>query len=122
MPHITIEVSPTLTDFDASRTLERVNHVLAASGQFDDADIKTRVLRLHEALVGTEGAAQGFVHATLRLLSGRSPATRAALSASVLEALLGSLPAAGGMQRPVQVSVDVVEMDRSTYAKQVVVS
>lgn len=122
MPHITIEVSPELTDFDALRTLERVNHALAASGQFDDADIKSRVLRLHEVLVGTKGAAQGFVHATIRLLAGRSQATRAALSASVLEALIGSLPAWAGTQRPVQVSVDVVEMDHSTYSKQVAAS
>lgn len=122
MPHITIEVSPALTGFDAARTLERVNHALAASGQFDDADIKSRVLRLHDVLVGTEGPAQGFVHATLRLLAGRSQATRAALSASVLQALIGSLPASTGSLPPVQVSVDVVEMDRSTYAKQVVAS
>lgn len=120
MPHITIEVSPELTDFDSARALERVNRALAESGQFEDADIKSRVLRLHDVLVGTAGASQGFVHATIRLLAGRSQETRAALSAGVLEALTGSLPASAGLQRPVQVSVDVVEMDRPTYAKRVV--
>lgn len=42
MPHITIEVSPELTGFDALRVLERVNPALAASGRFDDAEVKRR--------------------------------------------------------------------------------
>lgn len=120
MPHITIEVSPDLIDFDSARALERVNRVLAESGQFDDADIKSRVLRLPDVLVGTTGTSQGFVHATLRLLAGRSQQSRAALSAGILQALISSLPAEAGWQRPVQVSVEVVEMDRPTYAKKVV--
>ncbi len=120
MPHITIEVSPELTDFDSHRALERVNRALADSGQFDDADIKSRVLRLREVRIGAAGAPQGFVHATLRLLAGRNQATRAVLSATLLEALVDSLPASADGPRSVQVSVDVVEMDRSAYAKQIV--
>lgn len=121
MPHITIEVSPELADFNSARALERVNRVLAESGQFEDADIKSRILRLLDVRVGASAPPQGFVHATLQLLAGRNQETRAALSAAVLEALVGSLPpAAAGGQRPVQVSVDVVEMDRAAYAKRVV--
>ncbi len=121
MPHITIEYTAGLSDFDAASALSKVNQALARSGQFEDADIKSRALALRDVLVGTaEGTSQGFVHATLRLLSGRSEQVRASVSAAVLEALVGSLPAQAGGQREVQVSVDVVEMDRATYAKRVV--
>ncbi len=120
MPHITIEYSPNLTRCEPSAVLAQVNQALARSGVFDDADIKSRAVRLQDVLVGSQGAPCAFVHATIRLLAGRSAATRAALAADVLDALQRSLPDGAVDDRPVQVSVDVVEMDRATYAKTVV--
>lgn len=117
MPHILIEYSSNLSKLDAQATLQNVNRALAASGQFDDLDIKTRIAAVRDFLVGTGEQTHAFVHATLRLLNGRDLATRQTLANAVLNALKASLEPHAQLQAAVQISVDVVDMDRQAYAK-----
>ena len=49
MPHLTLEYSANLDGFDAGATLRALNAVLAASGHFDELDIKSRALQAGDA-------------------------------------------------------------------------
>jgi 5-carboxymethyl-2-hydroxymuconate isomerase len=115
MPHLVIEYSANLHGFDAAATLAACNGFLADTGHFGEADIKSRVVRHEHFLVGTRAEGRGFVHATLRLLSGRPENVKQALSRGVLEALQASFAKPEGMD--VQLSVQLQDMERSTYAK-----
>jgi 5-carboxymethyl-2-hydroxymuconate isomerase len=118
MPHLVIEYSENLALLDPAACLSSANAALVASGQFNEVDIKSRAYCVAAFRVGAEDAGRAFVAARLSILSGRSLETRQDLSQRVLQALQQNLPSATGLST--QVSVEVVEIDRSTYAKCVV--
>lgn len=121
MPHLTLEYTDNLNDFDAPRALLAVNGALAASGLFADADIKSRAHRLSDYRIGTAEAERAFVHIRIALLGGRSEAQRKALA----DATLGALQEAMGKAlerkqgREIQLSVETVDIDPASYAKAV---
>jgi len=119
MPHLHLEYTPNLTQLNADVALLRLNNALVASGQFAaESDIKSRAMKVEYFRVGTGLGERGFVHVTLSLLSGRSPEIKKQLADSLLAVLqeLGPWPA--GLS--VQCSVEMVDMDRSSYAKAVI--
>lgn len=118
MPHLVIEYTENLALPDPAACLSAVNAALVASGQFEEVDIKSRAYPVAAFLVGTEHAGRAFVAARLSILSGRSLETKQDLSQRVLRALQQHLPSGTGLST--QVSVEVVEIERSTYAKCVV--
>ena len=118
MPHLVIEYSENLASLDPAACLTAANAALVASGQFDEADIKSRAYRVAAFRIGAADDGRAFVAARLSILSGRSLETRQDLSQRVLQALQQHLPPAAGLST--QVSVEVVEIERSTYAKCVV--
>ncbi|KAE9651186.1 5-carboxymethyl-2-hydroxymuconate Delta-isomerase [Pseudomonas sp. PB105] len=116
MPHLHLEYTANLTDLAVDKTLLRLNNVLMASGQFgSEFDIKSRAVKLESFQVGTSLIPRGFIAVKLSLLSGRSPQVKQQLSQSLLAALqdLGDWPAA----LQVQLSVQLVDMDRDSYSK-----
>ncbi|PIB49904.1 5-carboxymethyl-2-hydroxymuconate Delta-isomerase [Pseudomonas sp. 2822-17] len=116
MPHLHLEYTANLTDLAVDKTLLRLNNVLMASGQFgSELDIKSRAVKLESFQVGTSLNPRGFIAVKLSLLSGRSPQVKQQLSQSLLAALqdLGDWPAA----LQVQLSVQLVDMDRDSYSK-----
>lgn len=116
MPHLTIAITGNLRQpLAQAGLLEAAHRALLDSGVFDGPDVKSRVVWHDDFLVGRSGAVEGFVHASLELLSGRSEAQRRELSSGVVQALAGRLPS--GLGLPVQVSCDVREMNRDCYAK-----
>ncbi len=115
MPHLTLEYSANLDPFDTESILLALNEALAASGQFDEVDIKSRCVRRDAFLVGTSHAPRAFVHATLAILSGRALDTRRALSEQVLAVLKAHFGAPSGTH--LQLSAQVVEIERESYAK-----
>lgn len=119
MPHLTMEYTPNLTELDLAKTLLVLNQRLLISGHFGaEMDIKSRAIPVENFQVGTVSASRGFVHLKLALLSGRSSEVKKALSESLLVALqdAGTWPA--GIE--VQLSVEVVDLDRDSYAKAVI--
>ena len=115
VPHCTLEYSDNLTDFAAGQMLAALNAGLLASGLFAEADIKSRAVRLEQFAVGVAPAPRAFVHLTLSVLSGRSVDERAALARRVLAVLEAGCSAPAATE--LQLSVDVAEMERATYAK-----
>lgn len=115
MTHLTLEYTDNLPQFDAAGTLQALNEALVASGHFDEIDIKSRAVRLDTFLVGTAHAGRGFASVRLAILSGRPTEVKQALSASLLHVLKQRPGSPAGMH--VQLCVEILEIDRETYAK-----
>jgi len=119
MPHLTLEYSRNLASaLDVGAVLSDVNRVLAASGHFQEADIKSRAIGFEHVAIGTSGAPRGFVHAKLAILAGRSAEVKRALSGSVLAVLRERIAAPAGLQ--LQLCVEMLEIDGPSYAKDTV--
>lgn len=109
MPHLTIEHS---ADVPADQVLcDALFDTLAAHPAIPHPEsLKIRTLPCPHHRIGTDP--QSFAHAHLALLPGRDAATKAALSALVLEVLERHLPEVGSL------SVDVSELS-GAYVKRV---
>ena len=114
MPHLTIEYTDNLPQFNANGTLLALNSVLVASGQFEEVDIKSRAVRFDTFLVGTSPGERAFVHVKLALLAGRTTQIKRELSESLLRVLEdNNWPGTAH----VQLCVEVQEIEREVYAK-----
>lgn len=120
MPHLTLEYTSNLSRLNIERTLLALNHALIASGHFEEIDIKSRAIKLDSFLIGTTSNAHTFVHVKLSLLSGRSQQARNDLSNSLLCVLRSSCM--GIAEDQLQLSVQIDEIDRASYAKDVIQS
>lgn len=110
MPHCIVEHS---AGIDGMRIVPLVFSGALASGLFavDGGDIKVRAIAFDHCLTGPRQA--DFVHVTLRILSGRAAEQKQALAHSVL-ARLDALEL-----RDASLTVEVVDIDRASYAKRV---
>ncbi len=118
MPHFILHHSANLNELDVSRCLTAVNAALAASGHFEEIDIKSRAFPAAQFLVGVETRGRAFVAGTLSVLTGRSDETRREMGEITLKALMSTIAPTSGLH--IQVSVEVVEIQRETYAKSVI--
>ncbi|MGH6782957.1 MAG: 5-carboxymethyl-2-hydroxymuconate Delta-isomerase, partial [Sphingomonadaceae bacterium] len=99
---------------------DEANAALLASGPLQEADIKSRYITLSTYRQGVDAVERAFVHARLSILDGRDSAVRQALAQAVCDVIAEAVRAGSGTGQAVQVSVEVCEMARATYAKQVV--
>ncbi len=110
MPHVSLEFSKGIEQtHDVQAICERLFSVLAQHPEFDADTIKIRATPVAYYRIGSEP--QSFVHATLLLMQGRDEATRTALNALILDALAGAMPQVGS------ITVQDVQMNRTSYAK-----
>ncbi len=120
MPHLTVEYSGNLFQFPVEATLRALNQLLLDSGHFEESDIKSRALRFDQFAVGTASDPRAFIHARLALLSGRPVETKRELSQALLRGLEQLCPCPIGFE--LQVSVEVQDLERESYAKAVLKS
>lgn len=110
MPHCVIEYSDTL---DAKPILTAVFDGALQSGLFEPggADIKVRAQSYQQHISGAEH--RDFIHVQLRILSGRNLEQKQHLSQCVLDKLLqlGQVSCSH--------TVEVIDIDRASYAKKV---
>lgn len=117
MPHLTVEYSANLPHYPEAETLTALNATLCTHAEIqDEADLKTRFIVADSFEIGTAPANRAFVHAQLRLLSGRTPEAKKELSERIAAVLRERTPKPQGVL--VQLSVEVVDMDRGSYAKE----
>lgn len=114
MPHLSVEYTNDIQGIGSVSALQTLNQVLVASGQFEEADIKSRAIRLETFLVGTSSEPRGFVHAKLAILSGRSPEIKEAISHALLRALRTICTSS---RVHVQLCVEIVDIERGSYSK-----
>lgn len=117
MPHLTVEYSSNLADFPKAEVLQALNQAVAASPEIqNESDLKTRLVALDSFEIGTAPASRAFVHAQLRLLSGRTPEAKKDLGERIAGVLRRLTPRPAGLM--VQLSVEMVDMDRASYVKE----
>jgi 5-carboxymethyl-2-hydroxymuconate isomerase len=117
MPHLTLEYTSNLYNFDPARSLAAINTAMFASGLFGESDIKSRAVALDVFQIGVSGAPSAFVHVRIALLSGRTSEARKALADAVLAALMTTVDRQNRAE--IQLSVETVDLDRPSYAKAV---
>ena len=115
MPHLIVEYTRDMEEAGSVAALRALNEALMSSGEFEERSIKSRAYAVEAFVVGTADEARGFVSARLAILDGRSAATKRKLSQLLLDVLCRVCGPAGGLQ--VQVTVEVRDMDRDSYAK-----
>lgn len=117
MPHLTIEYSRNLAGFPEAQVLAALNQTITDSPEVaDEADLKSRCVVHDSYAIGTAPAQRAFVHAQLRLLSGRTPEAKQDFSERIATVLRHLTPRPTGML--VQLSVEIVDMDRPSYIKE----
>ncbi len=105
MPHLVIETTANLGTYPKAQALKELAASLTAHPQIPvEADLKIRFVDVTDFVMGTAPEPRGFVHAELRLLSGRTPEAKSELAARVLEVLQRLTPRPAGVS--VQLSVD----------------
>ena len=117
MPHLIVEYSQNLAGFPEAQALTELNQAVTSSPEvLDEDDLKSRFVLVDSFEIGTAPANRAFVHAQLRLLSGRTPEAKKVLSERVAEVLRRLSPKPAGVM--VQLSVEIVDMDRGSYVKE----
>ena len=113
MPHCIIEYSSELEPGNHPQRLLKAVHQGALDSQlFEARDIKTRAIAF--AHVHFQPDSPNFVHVTVKLLAGRTPAQKRQLSAAILERLKGL------ELKYISLTVDIVDIDTDCYAKAVI--
>lgn len=117
MPHCIIEYSEGLTQHIEPAALNKlVLEGALKSGLFEESHIKTRSMCYQHYDKGLEEGADDkeFIHVSLRILSGRTLEQRCHLSEVVLNQF-------DSMELPKgTITVEVIEMERKSYAKKVI--
>ena len=117
MPHLTVEYSADLPHFPEAETLTALNATVCGHPEvLDEADLKTRFVVADSFEIGTAPTQRAFVHAQLRLLAGRTPAAKKELADRIAAVLRERTPRPQGVL--VQLSVEIVDMDRPSYVKE----
>ncbi|MEN9479271.1 MAG: hypothetical protein RLZZ298_666 [Pseudomonadota bacterium] len=117
MPHLTLEYTRNLNNFDPALALVAINQAMLDSGLFAEADIKSRAIVLDIVQIGVSAAPRAFAHLRIAMLTGRSSAERKALADAVLAALTATVNGENSME--IQLSVETADLERATYAKAV---
>lgn len=113
MPHVIVEFSEHLAAAEqVAPMLDAVHQAVLDTGLFEEEHIKTRAIPVRFYRTGSGTA--GFIHAQLRILSGRTGDQKRLLSNAVVAALRDQ-----GWAAQV-ITAEVVDMDRATYAKHAV--
>ena len=116
MPHLYVDYSDNLAGLPERDMLTALTAALCTHPTVqDEADVKARIARATQYVVGNQAGSRGFIHAQLRVLSGRTPEVKLQLSERIAEVLRRYTPQPEGML--VQISVEIVDMDRPSYQK-----
>lgn len=120
MPQIVVEYSAALTDsFDRRAFALELHETVATLIDSPVASFKTRFQRLDDVVIADGAADVAMVHVRLAVLSGRDGETKKAVADAAGAILVGHVTP-GGPATSVQATVEIVDLDRSSYFKQVV--
>jgi 5-carboxymethyl-2-hydroxymuconate isomerase len=117
MPHLILEYSnnlPAPVDFGA--LFARLHDTLAEIGPFPLEQIKSRAVPHDVFRIGAGAPESVFVHLTAAILTGRDTEQQHHIAEQLLAALREGFATAWN-ERPCDITVDIREMPRKTYAK-----
>jgi 5-carboxymethyl-2-hydroxymuconate isomerase len=116
MPHLSLEVSANVAKgVSPERVLRELVSVISGFDTIDSASVKAYFTRREDWAMG-DGAAPGFVHLSVAILSGRPAALRQEMAAGLYEVLRSAF-ASSLSDALAAITVEIREMDRETYIK-----
>lgn len=119
MPHIHLEYSDNVEKFDPKPILLALNQALVEGAYVTVANqLKSRAICQHDYVIGLEDTSQAYVHAKVSLLTGRSVELQQQIAQVILHTLEQHIPVQS--QISVQICVEILEMQKATYAKKIV--
>jgi 5-carboxymethyl-2-hydroxymuconate isomerase len=119
MPHCIFEYSANIIDDpNWSQIIGKIHERLVATGQFVAGDIKSRVIRHDNYLIGNGEPNQSFVTLDLQILGGRSGEFKREIAQMALEILLPAFQKSQAEQQ-CSVTVQVSEIHRASYQRYV---
>lgn len=117
MPHCILEISDQVPDKPNYRAFFGELHaLLAASGDIQLDQIKSRVRAAEQCYIGNGAAENKFVYLQISLLSGRALERRQAWAENALVLLQKYFPRTVASP-PVSMTVEIREMDKATHVK-----
>ena len=119
MPHIHVEYSANIQQLDVKPLLLALNQAMLEGGYVAAAnEVKSRALCQQDFVIGLDALDQAYIHIKVSLLTGRSIELQTEISKTLLEVLKGFVPAQKGS---IQLCVEILEMNRETYNKSVII-
>ena len=117
MPHILLEYSANLAHPPSHRAVfADLHEAIRPMESVNVADLKSRAVRHEDVYIGDGEPSRTFVHLQVQLLSGRDQSVRQRLAKECMRVLESHFQNTAG-KPPCQMSVEVREMERSTYVK-----
>ena len=121
MPHVIVDYSANLKDFEPRPLLLQINTALVETGYCEALDIKSRAHMDDVFVIGLGAEQQAYVHVKVYLLSGRDQQQKQEIGKNVLKVLL-SYSALQQQDFHVQSCVELIEMPKQDYFKHVIKS
>lgn len=118
MPHFIVEYTANLRDeVDIPALLRKANQTLIAQdGVFPIGGIRSRAVELADYCIADGQPEYAFVHATLKIGSGRSAQTKAKVCEALFAVMKAHLFGNGNEHRPLALSMELYEFDEDgTY-------
>lgn len=117
MPHFIVEYTDNITDqANISGLLKKINDILISYGNiFPIGGIRSRAIELHDYRIADGAEDDAFVHATLKIGSGRTEADKKAACDELFAAITTHFAELYG-KRYLALSMELVEFsERGTY-------
>ncbi|CAH0542827.1 5-carboxymethyl-2-hydroxymuconate Delta-isomerase [Vibrio marisflavi] len=112
MPSLILEYSNSVDErVNVQGLLEDLHKAAIDSGLFDQASVKSRALRYHTWLIGSEGDSQDFIHIRFELFSGRNEEQKRELSRQLMTVLQEQASQVHSL------TIDIRDIDKSCYQK-----
>ncbi len=119
MPHCILEYSGNAVDEpDWSATLAALHRLLTATGLFVLDDIKSRVVRRDDFLVGDGRGDRAFVALEIQILSGRPDEVKGEICDAALQMLVRAFPRTGE-EMTTSFTVQVSDIHRPSYRREI---
>lgn len=116
MPHMIVEYTNNLQGIDEAALMAALTNAVCDHPTIsDEADVKARIHALSQYQIGRNNAGRGFAHVELRWMAGRSAEAKKEVSDRLAAVLKAQIPPQNGLD--VQLSVDMVDMDKPSYFK-----
>lgn len=117
MPHCILEYSANLVEEpDWRRLLGEIHDILMATGEFALADIKSRVVRHEQFLIGDGADNRAFVTLAIQFLDGRPDDLKKRISDAAVAALVAAFHATWD-RMILSVTVQICDIHRASYGK-----
>ena len=119
MPHCILEYSGNVVDEpDCAETLAALHRMLAATGLFVLDDIKSRVVRHDDFLVGEGRGDRAFVALEIQILSGRTDEVKGEICDAALQVLVQAFPRT--VERlTTSLTVQISDIHRPSYRREI---